>query len=223
MKVLVPIIIIVAVVAGIVYFNTAKAPGPEATTTEVAAPEGDQVANDFEGTFVFDTNESSASWTGSKKIIKDYYDTGSIAIKSGNVVFTDGMIVGGEVVFDMNSITAEKTGRGSNEDDLSAHLKSKDFFEVETYPEATFTVASAEEVKDGYTLVGELTLKGETHPLSVPIKTAMKNGNVLINGVAEVDRALWNVRFGSESFFDNLGDNVINDMFTLKFDVVAKP
>ena len=51
----------------------------------------------------------------------------------------------------------------------------------------------------------------------------MESGNAMIAGIADVNRATWNVRFGSESFFDNLGDNVINDIFTLEFEVVARP
>lgn len=223
MKVLVPIIIIAAVVAGIVYFNKTQVSGPEASMTNVPAPSGEAVAKDFEGTFVFDTQKSSATWTGSKKIIQNYYDSGSIAVHSGNVIFSEGTISGGEVVFDMTSISAKKTGKGDGEENLSKHLKSEDFFEVETYPEAKYTISSAKEEKDGFMLVGDLTLKGETHPLSVFVKTAMENGNVLIAGVAEVNRATWNVRFGSETFFDNLGDNVIHDIFTLEFNIVAKP
>ena len=42
-------------------------------------------------------------------------------------------------------------------------------------------------------------------------------------GIAEINRAQFDVKFGSESFFDDLGDNVINDIFTIEFNIVARP
>ncbi|HTQ19667.1 YceI family protein [Mycobacterium sp.] len=46
-----------------------------------------------------------------------------------------------------------------------AHLKSADFFEVETYPTATFTSGAVEPEGEGYLLHGELSLKGVTKPV----------------------------------------------------------
>jgi hypothetical protein len=37
-----------------------------------------------------------------------------------------------------------------------------------------------------------------------------------------VDRSLYDVKFGSGSFFDNLGDKTIYDEFGLKISLVAK-
>jgi hypothetical protein len=36
-----------------------------------------------------------------------------------------------------------------------------------------------------------------------------------------IDRAKYDVRYGSKSFFDNLGDKAIYDEFTLDLDLVA--
>ena len=41
--------------------------------------------------------------------------------------------------------------------------------------------------------------------------------NNTIEGKMEIDRSLYDVRFGSGKFFDNLGDKAINDIFTLEF------
>jgi len=221
MKILTPIIILILVVLGIYFFNSKKS--TNAPTVVLPDISGEELANDFEGNFIFDPAQSSAKWTGSKKIIVDYFDSGSINIKSGNINFSNGSIAGGEIVFDMQSIFAVTTGRGDGQDNLTRHLKSEDFFEVETYPEARYVVNSSTQTSEGYVLNGDLTLKGKTNPISVNVKTATESGNVILVGLAEVNRADFDVRFGSESFFNNLGDNVINDIFTLEFSIVARP
>lgn len=224
MKALLPILIIIIIIGGFFYFKSMEKTGtPTAVDISTVEIEGEEVSNDFEGRYVFDTEQSSAKWTGSKKIIKDYFDTGAISIKSGNVSFEGGSISQGEIVFNMTSITTTSTGKGDGEDNLTTHLKSDDFFGVETYPEATYEVTGSEKTTDGFMLSGNLTLKGKTAPLNIPVKTAMQNGNVVMAGIAEVNRAQFDVKFGSESFFDNLGDNVINDIFTLEFNIVARP
>lgn len=52
------------------------------------------------------------------------------------------------------------------DENLAAHLKSPEFFDTETYPEIRF--ASLNVVRDGddVTLEGNLTIKGETHPVT---------------------------------------------------------
>jgi polyisoprenoid-binding protein YceI len=225
MKILLPILLIIIVVGGIFYFKSSKEKNVLETdsSTNKDTP-GQDVPKDIEGSFVFDTKESTAKWTGSKKIIKDYFDSGSISIKSGNVSFEKGDIKNGEIVFDMKSISGESTSNTKAPVlKLTQHLKSADFFDVEIYPEAKYVVTSSEKTADGYTLKGNLTLKGKTNPLDIPVKTVFENGNVTLSGTVEINRSIWEVKYGSESFFDDLGDNVINDIFTLEFDIVARP
>jgi polyisoprenoid-binding protein YceI len=222
MKAFITIVILGILVLGFIFLKSSNERKVN-TSSDIPNIQGEELGENFNGRFVYDTGSSNAKWTGSKKVILSYFDNGEIDIKNGFIDFSSGEIVGGEVVFDMNSIRAIKTGRGDGESMLTNHLKSADFFEAETYPEAKYVVTSATRNGENYLLKGDLTLKGETHPLEVPIKVVLDSGNILIAGIAEVNRATWNVRFGSESFFDNLGDNVINDMFTLEFTVVAKP
>jgi polyisoprenoid-binding protein YceI len=48
-----------------------------------------------------------------------------------------------------------------------AHLRSADFFEVEKYPDLAFRSTAIAAVKDGYRIDGELTIRGETRPVSL--------------------------------------------------------
>jgi polyisoprenoid-binding protein YceI len=184
------------------------------------------VDSSFNGSKDLDTTKSEATWTGSKTLIKDYYDKGTLSIKSGTAVFASGMLIGGEVVFDMTSIATTSTGKGDDADTTSkmaGHLKSPDFFDATAFPDAKFVIKSAAKESDNtYIVTGDLTIKGKTNSESFPIEVTTLNGVATISGTATIDRTVYDVKFGSGKFFTDLGDNVINDEFTLEFKAVTK-
>ncbi|HEX3006260.1 MAG TPA: YceI family protein [Bacteroidales bacterium] len=153
--------------------------------------------------------KSVVTWTGNK--IGGSH-TGGIKVKSGYLDFKKGDITSGEVVMDMNSITnTDLKDEGYNQK-LVGHLKSEDFFGVEKYPTSTFKITKATKFKDGKaTLTGVLTIKGKSENISVDVA---KKGNTYSSQL-KVDRSKFDVRYGSKSFFDNLGDKVIDDIFIL--------
>jgi polyisoprenoid-binding protein YceI len=171
------------------------------------------------GSYTIIPEESTVEWTGRKTILKDWIDRGTINIQSGNLEVEGGEIRDGEIVIDMNSIEAQSTGRGSGESMLSNHLRSADFFDVQNFPTSTLKITSGD--KDE--IDGTLEIKGIQNPISFPIKiTVTEGGKYRASGTASVDRTLYDVRFGSGKFFDNLGDNIVDDIFTLDFDVVLE-
>ena len=93
-----------------------------------------------------------------------------------------------------------------------AEVKSPDFFDVEQFPSAAFEVTGLEE-KDGKTwLSGNLTLKDKKNNVTFPVTLNSNNGQYSITSeVFTIDRSKWDVKYGSKSFFDNLGDKFIND------------
>jgi len=159
-------------------------------------------------------NKSVLKWTGNK--IGGSHN-GEIKVKSGYVEFNKGEIIGGEVVMDMKSITnTDLKDEGSNQK-LVGHLKSEDFFGVEKYPTSTFKITKASKFKDGKaTLTGVLTIKGKSENILADVT---KNGNTY-SSLAKVDRSKFDVRYGSKSFFDNLGDKAIDDTFILDIQLV---
>ena len=138
--------------------------------------------------------------------------TGTVAVKSGKLDLNNGKLVGGKVVVDMTSITnADLEGEWNGK--LVGHLKSDDFFGVATYPEAIFTIQRAAEAANGeYTVTGDLTIKGKTNPIK--FKAYLNDG--IATAKIIVDRSKYDVRYGSGSFFDNLGDKTIYDEFELE-------
>ena len=112
---------------------------------------------------------------------------------------------------------------------LESHLKSSDFFDVEEFPEASFEFESLQEIvgaKTGipnYQISGMLSIKDVKREIDFPAMIAAM-GEGVINGQAhfDFDRTLWNVRYGSEKFFEKLGVHLVNDMVSLELFLVAK-
>jgi hypothetical protein len=50
----------------------------------------------------------------------------------------------------------------------------------------------------------------------------MENGKLVAIGETEIDRTKYDIRYGSGKFFEDLGDKMIYDTFTVKFKVGAK-
>jgi polyisoprenoid-binding protein YceI len=66
-------------------------------------------------------------------------------------------------------------------------------------------------MKNHYMMEGDLTIKGITNPISFEMHV---EGNSATTKLI-VDRSKFDVRYGSNSFFDNLGDKAIYDDFEL--------
>ncbi|MGQ7870235.1 YceI family protein [Sunxiuqinia sp. sy24] len=173
----------------------------------------------FAGNFVVDASNSTVSWNG-KKVTGEHY--GSIDIKDGSLEVVDGEIKGGTVTIDMQSIKNEDLTNQEYNQKLVGHLKSDDFFSVESHPTATLVLTDVKKSADNYTLTGDLTIKGITKPVSFQAASSTQADAVTLKGKLIIDRSDYNVRYGSKSFFDNLGDKMIYDDFTLDFVVVAK-
>jgi len=159
------------------------------------------------------TSESSAIWTG-KKVGGSH--TGNINLKDGNLTFNNGELTSGKAIIDMTSITVIDL-TGETKEKLEGHLKSEDFFSVETNPEATLNFTEVDKKSDGvYDVTAAMTLKGITNPVNFELTTTDDTATTTL----VIDRSQFNVRYGSKSFFNDLGDKMIHDNFHV--DVVLK-
>jgi len=163
-----------------------------------------------------DLSKSQVLWTG-KKIGGSH--NGKIQIQSGSFELKNGEVVRGNVVIDMNSLTNDDLKDAGYNKQLVDHLKSDDFFGVNNHPTATFKITRAGKFNSDKALVtGLLTIKGKTEKVSFVVN---RKDNVYSTQL-KVDRSKFGVRYGSKSFFNNLGDKVIDDMFTLDIKLVLK-
>lgn len=171
-------------------------------------------------TYKVDTNASYIIWKG-YKVTGSH--TGTVKLKSGQVQFTDGRLTGGSFEIDMTTIKDTDLG-GEMAEKLVGHLKSDDFFGVATYPTAKFVItnAFATDTKGNYRITGNLTIKETTKAIKFDANVSESNGTVNATGNIKIDRSEYNVRYGSGSFFDGLGDKTIYDDFDLQLTLVAK-
>lgn len=165
---------------------------------------------------VINTENSTISWLG-KKIGGQH--EGFIQLKKGNLEENDGQIVSGSFVIDMTTITNTDLADPGYNQKLVGHLKSDDFFGVEKFPTASFNVTRATPFSDGKASVtGDLTIKGNTQSITFDI---LKKGGTY-TAKLEIDRSKYDVRYGSTSFFERLGDKAIDDIFMLDIKLMVK-
>ena len=158
------------------------------------------------------TEESTVAW-------KAYKVTGShngtINLQSGALMFDGDKLTGGEFTVDMTSINTTDL-QGESKDNLDGHLKSADFFGVEKHTTSSLVFTTVEPSgKNSYNVTGDLTIKGITKPVTFDVSIYGSKATATL----KVDRAEYDVRYGSGSFFDNLGDKTIYDEFDLVVDL----
>ncbi|MEI7897801.1 MAG: YceI family protein [bacterium] len=174
----------------------------------------------FAQTFTVDASKSTLNWKAEKMT---GFHEGTIAIKSGSFKTSKDKITAGTFAIDMATIVDKDLANEEYNKKLVGHLSSADFFDVAKFPEAVFTLTKPVDLTKSVTEVhGNLTIKGISKPLS--FKTVIrKDGNSIVfdaNSIV-VDRTVYNIKYGSGTFFSDLGDKVIYDQFTLKLKLVA--
>lgn len=162
---------------------------------------------------------SRVEWTG-RNIGNKH--TGNIKVKSGYLKFEDGVPTEGSVVIDMDTINNVDLDP-EYKPMLEGHLKSHDFFAVEKYPTAQIDVTGVEEILGpisgpNYRITADLTIKGITNKVSFSAFVHEKEGQAVMNAHFDIDRSLWDIKYGSERFFSRLGIHLIDD--TISLDVI---
>lgn len=139
-----------------------------------------------------DPAKSKVMWAGEAFGI--YTHTGTLKLTQSDISIKDGAISGGSFTVDMTSIVPTDKNfnpeEGKTPEKLVGHLSSPDFFDVASYPTASFKVTGVE----GNTATGMLTLRGKTHEEKVENITMVENGGeVKISGDLVFDRKKYDV------------------------------
>jgi polyisoprenoid-binding protein YceI len=160
------------------------------------------------------TTESVIEWKGFKPTGTH---NGTINLESGVLTASNGKIQSGTFLIKMNSLEDSE-----NNERLEGHLKSADFFDVEKYPSAGFEVTGFEEKEGKMMLSGNLKLKEKTNNVTFSVTLASEGDHLtLTSDTFVIDRSKWDVKYGSKSFFDDLGEKFINDEIELKITLKA--
>jgi polyisoprenoid-binding protein YceI len=137
---------------------------------------------------------------------------GSFAEVSGTVVVAENL---SDSVADVTIRTASVS---SGTADRDGHLRSADFFDVETWPEMTFRSTSF----DGETLTGDLTIKGITKPVTLDVEfngvatDPWGNEKAAFEAVGEINRTDWGLNWNASL---EKGGVLVSEKIKLTLDV----
>jgi polyisoprenoid-binding protein YceI len=174
--------------------------------------------------FVVDTAQSSVAWEGYEglKLGKSEHN-GTLKIGNGSVDLAgDGNITGGSFSIPLSSLTVldiPASDKGNAK--LKGHLLNADFFDVEKFPTADFSITKTERISgDSVAITGNLTLKGTAKSITFPALVTLENG-VLTASTPKfyINRKDWGMNYRSEN---SLGDELIRPELGLSIQLVAK-
>ena len=157
-----------------------------------------------------DISKSSVKWLGEK--VAGSHE-GTVSIKEGHLHFDNNIFTGGNVVIDMSTIECTDLV-GEPKSSIEGHLSSDDFFGIKKYPTANLEIVNAEKIKyskNKYKVSAILEIKSIKN--NIELEVVIDNGSAIVDLV--IDRTLYNIKYGSGSFIDNLGDKTIYDDFKL--------
>ncbi len=155
----------------------------------------------------------------SKVVWKGYKVAGShegtLKLQTGNLYFENEVLTGGDFVMDMTSLLVTDL-TGDSKASLEGHLKSDDFFGIDTYKTSKLVFKTVKASgKNSYKVTADLTIKNKTNSVSFDFSVYGSKASTTL----KIDRSKYDVRYGSSSFFDNLKDKAIYDDFDLVVDL----
>lgn len=201
----------IAALPGVESENTAGTPAP--------------MPNDA---LIFGMKDATIVWIGSKSTGSTH--TGTLKGKTGSVAYKDGTIVAGNIEIDMKSLSSTDL-TGKDKAKLEGHLKSSEFFDIEKYPTAKFEIvkispldANTERTASMKSLVkltnmmtGNLTIKGVTRSVTVPVNINLKATSVKItSSMFGIDRSLWGVNYDIGTISGAVKEAIVDDRISLQ-------
>lgn len=165
-----------------------------------------------------DTSESIIQWKC------DNHD-GVLKIKEGRLIIENGEIVGGEFKIKMNSITNNDIENDLMRGTLENILKSEDFFHVEKYPEATFTITNSEKKADGkYWIAGDLKLLNKSQRLCFDSQVFFEDNHLEAKTEKfSIDRTKWGITTYSPDYAKSDASFIVSNRIDFTIHLVAKP
>lgn len=173
-----------------------------------------------DGLYVITKVAPKVTWSA-EKLTGDGHQ-GTLAVSGGKFKVANGQIQDGVVNFDMTQISVTDL-TGEKKANLEGHLRSGDFFNVETHPNAVLTVNSIE----GSTLSAILDMNGVSVDYAIPVNITQTDvpgdqQGIAVTGKFDLDRTKHDITYRSQTFDDKL-DWFIKDDVAVAFAVMGVP
>jgi polyisoprenoid-binding protein YceI len=143
-------------------------------------------------------------WTGTKK---DGKHTGGFKKVTGTCTCD------GDPTKAKLDVTIDCDSMYSDDEKLTGHLKSKDFFDVKTNPTAAFKATKVEKDGDKFKITGDFTLCGKTKAITFPATITEKDGAMTLSAEFKINRTDYGMNYGAGK---------VDDDVALKVSVTAK-
>ena len=181
-----------------------KAP-TNAGSEEASAPTPDSSGRYF----AFGPSSATIAFIGSKVTGRH---NGGFSKFAGEFRAADGRLAdtGNKVVIDTSSLFADN-------DRLTGHLKSPDFFNVAQFPTATFVSTAIQPKGTNWVVTGNLTLHGVTKQISFPAQVQMTDEGVNVNTQFVLNR------FDFGLIYPGKANDLIRKEVVLRLNVKAAP
>ena len=114
-----------------------------------------------------------------------------------------------------NKVVIDTTSLWADNDRLTGHLKSPDFFDVATYPTATFTSTAIAQQGPNPTVTGTLTLHGVTKEISFPIQIQTSDRSADLQAEFSINR------YDFEMKYPGKADDLIRKEVVIKLNLKA--
>jgi polyisoprenoid-binding protein YceI len=160
-----------------------------------------QAAGSATGTTFNLDSGSTIEWIGTKV---GGQHNGTFNITNGSFTVDNGNITSGTINIDMTS-TSVLDLTGDDKIKLEGHLKSADFFMVDSFPTATFeitgssafdnTTATSKLAGATHIIDGNLTLRGQTKSVSFPAIVKVEGNTLTAQADFNIDRSNWGLNY----------------------------
>ncbi|HEX4753580.1 MAG TPA: YceI family protein [Solirubrobacterales bacterium] len=139
--------------------------------------------------------------------------------------FEGSLEVGTDLASSKATGTVQTASVDTNQEPRDNHLRSADFFEVDKYPELTFSSTSIERVDDETVkITGDLTMHGETHSIELEAELGgVETGpegetRTGLEVTGQLSRKEWGMKFNAAL---GSGNAVVSDKVKLTLDIAA--
>lgn len=197
---------------------------------EASEPKQPAQASTAGNAFSLDLDNSTILWEGYKP---GKTHSGTIKLKDGTFSMKDGTLEGGKFVIDMASIEVTDLEPGKGKENLEGHLrgtadgKETDFFNVREHPTGSFEITKVAKLQGdeqaNHMIYGNLTLKGISKQVAFKANVEANENQFKAESLPfRINRTEWDIKFMSKNFFENLGDNFINDEIGLIVSIMGQ-
>ncbi len=151
---------------------------------------------------------TEVKFKGSK--VTGSHDGGFRKVTGGVVVPPDGDLSKATI-----DVTIDMASTYSDDEKLTGHLVSPDFFDVAKYPTSTFKSTAITKTDDGYLVTGDLELHGVKKSINFPAQITESAGSLTAKAEFAINRKDFSIIYPGKP------DDLIRDEVVISFDLKA--